>query len=82
MLFEKRVKEIKKVLFAEYEISSKVNIEDWVDEANEMDLLISITSDEIATTSAYNDYLVEKFVDDEYTDFNVIANKIALAVLN
>jgi len=80
MIFEKRVEKIKKTLFEEYEITAKINVEDWLDEANEMALLISI-SDEDKITEVYNDYLVDKFIDDEYTDFETIARKIATKLI-
>ena len=80
MLFERRVEEIKKVLFSEYEISEKIVINDWTDEANELALLVTFTEDEESVAAAYNDYLETTFKDDGFTDFMAISKKLAEAV--
>ncbi len=80
MLFERRVKEIKRILFSEYEISEKITLNDWTDEANELAILISTTKDEELVAAQYNDYLESTFKDDEFTDFMAISKKLAEAV--
>ena len=80
MLFDQRVKEIKEVLFNEYEISEKVTLNDWTDEANELALLVSLTTDKDKVATAYNDYLISRFEDDGFTDFLAISYKLADAV--
>lgn len=80
MLFERRAKEIKKILSTEYEISEKIVVDDWTDEANEMALLGDFGEDEERAATEYNDYLENTFKDDGFTDFMAIAKKLAEAV--
>ena len=60
MIFEKRVETIQEVLYTEYEITEKINKNDWADDANEMALLISNTDNEELALAEYENYLVMK----------------------
>lgn len=80
MIFEKRVETIQEVLYTEYEITEKINKNDWADDANEMALLISNTDNEELALAEYENYLVMKFKDDTYTDFKEISKKILNAI--
>jgi hypothetical protein len=80
MKFEHRAKKIKKILFSEYEISDKIRLDDWTDEANELAIMISDMTDEELVADKYNDYLESTFKDDEFTDFMAISKKLVEAV--
>lgn len=76
MSFEKKIEIIQKVLFVNYELSEKININDWYDESVEISLLINKIKNKEKASDIINDYLIKKFKDDAFTDFNKISEKI------
>lgn len=82
MIFEERVSTIRKTLFTEYEITEKILESDWQDESTELALLVSVFDDRESVAEKYSDYLVERFKDDDFTDFKSIGYKLFDEITN
>lgn len=82
MIFEKRVNIIRKTLFKEYEITEKILESDWQDESTELALLVSVFNDRESVSEKYSNYLVERFKDDDFTDFKSIGYKLFDEITN